>query len=123
MIGRRTAFTMPKMAAAANRVPTFFGTESVVRWIPSITSVAIHSDTALTTSRMRIPMARDGVTIMPVGGSRSAARCADQLVFDRRLGQRRPAHRAPVDHAHHVGTNPGHPLGDVAEAQRAAEQR
>src|ERR1043166_339156 len=98
MIGRSTALTMPKMAATARRVPIFFGTESVLSSIPLITRVAIHSETAVITSRMRIPMAPDGVTIKPARGRSTGGR-ADQLTFDGGLGQRGPAHGPPVDHA------------------------
>src|SRR5690349_20847307 len=65
MIGRRIAFTMPKMTATASRVPTLAGTLAAVSRIPSMSSVAIQTATAVITNRMMMPMGTDGVTVPP----------------------------------------------------------
>ena len=76
MIGRRMAFTMPKIAATMTTVSACWPAEppSVMPWKMS---VAIHSASALTASRMRRPM----TVIVPWTGKPPPARIGPTARF------------------------------------------
>jgi hypothetical protein len=84
MMGRRIALMMPKMTATASSVPILPGIESVLSLIPWMTSVEIHSETAVIRSRMRMPMAPDRAMAAPV----PAATLRDLIGVDVRAGRR-----------------------------------
>src|SRR4051794_38628877 len=130
MIGRRIALMMPKIAATTISVHTFCGVESVVSAMPSINTVASHSENAVISRRMMMPMASDRAMTAPARGPtlrdlvpvvaknpaylRLSTGLAQKLRFDGGLGQRRPPDRPAVDPPHHVRPDAGHPLRDLA---------
>src|SRR5687767_1519650 len=129
MIGRRMALTMPKITATARSVPAFSAVLPP-SLMPSITTVAIPSDTAPMMSRMRMPMAVIVARPRQAGGAGAGGspapshQRADQLLLDRCHRDHRPPQRAALGHhREHVRPDPRQPVGGGSQAERRTDRR